>query len=260
MFQRIFISIIALLCFGDSVAQRKECSYFLRLRIITETSLPPINKEDSTIAIDRKPAEGAEVFVELSHSIAHADADGYATLKGLCSTTTDVEINYRGKHHHLIFLSKSPKEIAPGDCYVVILNGDGDSSFVIPRKEDLSGDLFSPETLTSVQIRARANTQGDALHSAQLQAMPLQNLARSLEPIPMAQTLSTGMGIGKPVVQGMFGQRLPILNNGFRLEGQTWGLDHAPEIDLWGHKQYNYSGEPKLWPLPPTLGATPSTW
>lgn len=76
---------------------------FLRLRIITETSLPPINKEDSTIAIDRKPAEGAEVFVELSHSIAHADADGYATLKGLCSTTTDVEINYRGKHHHLIF-------------------------------------------------------------------------------------------------------------------------------------------------------------
>lgn len=63
----------------------------------------PINKEDSTIAIDRKPAEGAEVFVELSHSIAHADADGYATLKGLCSTTTDVEINYRGKHHHLIF-------------------------------------------------------------------------------------------------------------------------------------------------------------
>ena len=134
MFQRIFISIIALLCFGDSIAQRKECPYFLRLRIITETSLPLINKEDSAIAIDRKPAEGAEVFVELSHSIAHADADGYATLKGLCSTTTDVEINYQGKHHHLIFLSKSPKEIASGDCYVVILNGDGDSSFVIPRK------------------------------------------------------------------------------------------------------------------------------
>jgi iron complex outermembrane receptor protein len=42
------------------------------------------------------------------------------------------------------------------------------------------------------------------------------------------------MGIGKPVVQGMFGQRLPILNNGFRMEGQTWGLDHAPETDLWG--------------------------
>jgi iron complex outermembrane receptor protein len=234
MFQRIFISIIALLCFGDSIAQRKDCPYFLRLRILTEMSQPFIKKGDSANAIDRKPAEGAEVFVELSHSITHVDADGYATLKGLCSTTTDVEINYKGKHHHLILLSKSPEEIEFRDCYVVILHGDGDSSFVIPGKEDLSGDPFSTETLTSVQIRARANTQGDALHSAQLQAMPLQNLARSLEPLPMNQTLSTGMGIGKPVVQGMFGQRLPLLSNGFRMEGQTWGLDHAPEMDLWG--------------------------
>jgi iron complex outermembrane recepter protein len=234
MFQRIFISIIALLCFGDSFAQRKDCPYFLRLRILTETHLFPINNEDSAIANNRKPAEGAEVFVELSHSIAHADANGFATLKGLCSTTTDVEINYQGKHHHLILLSKSPEEIAARNYYTVVLSNDRDSSFVASEKEGLSDDPFSAEMLPSAQVRARANTQGDALRSAQLQAMPLQNLARSLEPLPMAQTLSTGMGIGKPVVQGMFGQRLPILNNGFRMEGQTWGLDHAPEIDLWG--------------------------
>ena len=106
----------------------------------------------------------------------------------------------------------------------MVLSDDRDSSFFATEEEDLTDGPFSAEMLPSAQVRARANTQGDALRSAQLQAMPLQNLARSLEPLPMAQTLSTGMGIGKPVVQGMFGQRLPILNNGIRMEGQTWGL------------------------------------
>lgn len=259
MLQRIFLSILAFVSLGDSIAQRKDCPYFLRLRILTETPLSPIHKEDSAIANNRKPAEGAEVFVELSHSIAHVDASGFATLKGLCSTTTDVEINYQGKHHHLILLSKSPGEIAARNYYTVVLSDDRDSSFFATEEEDLTDGPFSAEMLPSAQVRARANTQGDALRSAQLQAMPLQNLARSLEPLPMAQTLSTGMGIGKPVVQGMFGQRLPILNNGIRMEGQTWGLDHAPEIDLWGLKPFNCSEEPKHWPSPPTPGATPST-
>jgi len=234
MFQRIFISIMALFCFGDGIAQRKDCPYFLRLRILTESPQVPVKDGNGAADIVRKPADGAEIFVELSHSIAHADADGYATLKGLCSITTDVEINYQGKHHHLTLLCKSAEETANRSLFVIVLNGDRDSTFVVSERDYPSSEQFLTETLPSAQVRARANTQGDALRSAQLQAMPLQNLARSLEPLPMAQTLSTGMGIGKPVVQGMFGQRLPILNNGFRIEGQTWGLDHAPEIDLWG--------------------------
>ncbi|MCE2876604.1 MAG: hypothetical protein LW772_02870, partial [Bacteroidetes bacterium] len=152
MFQRIFISIIALFCLGDSIAQRKDCPYFLRLRILTNTPLIA----DSAIAPNRKPAEGAEVFVELSHSIAHVDASGFATLKGLCSTTTDVEINYQGKHHHLILLSKSPEEIAARNYYTVVLSNDRDSSFVTSEKEGLSDDPFSAEMLPSAQVRARA--------------------------------------------------------------------------------------------------------
>ncbi|NBX64698.1 MAG: Plug domain-containing protein [Bacteroidetes bacterium] len=225
---------MALFCFGDGIAQRKDCPYFLRLRILTESPQVPVKDGNGAADIDRKPADGAEIFVEFSHSIAHADADGYATLKGLCSITTDVEINYQGKHHHLTLLCKSAEETANRRLFVIVLNGDRDSTFVVSERDYPSSEQFLTETLPSAQVRARANTQGDALRSAQLQAMPLQNLARSLEPLPMAQTLSTGMGIGKPVVQGMFGQRLPILNNGFRIEGQTWGLDHAPEIDLWG--------------------------
>ncbi len=235
MFQRIFMSITTLLFIGESIAQRKDCPYFLHVRILTETDPESISSPRGSASIGNpSPAEGAEVFVESSHSIAHANDSGYAMLKGLCPNKTEIEINYKGIHHHFFLESQSLEITAVNNDLIIILMGNRDSSYFSPRFEDLSHSPSSVVTLPYAQIRARAHTQGDALRSAQLQAMPLQNLARSLEPLPMTQTLSTGMSIGKPVVQGMYGQRLPLLNNGFRLEGQTWGLDHAPELDLWG--------------------------
>lgn len=235
MFQRIFISTIALFCLGDGIAQKKDCPYFLRLQILTETTQTPHNPNSSALRVEPIPAEGAEVFVESSHLITHANTNGYAVLKGLCPSNIEIEINYQGKHHHFFLQSQSLEVTAVNNDLIIILKDGRDSSFFKPKTIDnMSNDPSSIVKLPHAQIRARAQTQGDALRSVQLQAMPLQNLARSFEPLPMAQTLSTGMGIGKPVVQGMFGQRLPLLNNGFRLEGQTWGLDHAPEIDLWG--------------------------
>ena len=35
------------------------------------------------------------------------------------------------------------------------------------------------------------------------------------------------------MVNGLFGNRVIIVNNGIRLEGQNWGMEHAPEIDAF---------------------------
>ena len=43
--------------------------------------------------------------------------------------------------------------------------------------------------------------------------------------------MRNGSGISKPVVHGLFGNRVAILNNGIAQSGQQWGSDHAPEID-----------------------------
>ena len=45
------------------------------------------------------------------------------------------------------------------------------------------------------------------------------------------QAIKTGNSIAKPVVNGLYGNRLTILNNGIPQGGQQWGNDHAPEID-----------------------------
>ena len=44
--------------------------------------------------------------------------------------------------------------------------------------------------------------------------------------------LQTGTTTAKPVIHGMYGTRVLIMNNGVRQSGQQWGEDHAPEVSV----------------------------
>ena len=58
-----------------------------------------------------------------------------------------------------------------------------------------------------------------------------QNLSGLIENEVGIHLIKNGSGISKPVVQGLYGNRLTILNNGITQSGQQWGNDHGPEID-----------------------------
>lgn len=58
-----------------------------------------------------------------------------------------------------------------------------------------------------------------------------QSLGQSLTKVTGVNSFSTGNSISKPVIHGLHSNRVLILNNGVRQEGQQWGNEHAPEID-----------------------------
>ncbi len=58
-----------------------------------------------------------------------------------------------------------------------------------------------------------------------------KNFSRILENESGISLIKNGSNISKPVVHGLYGNRLLILNNGIIQAGQQWGNDHAPEID-----------------------------
>ncbi|MBK9257298.1 MAG: TonB-dependent receptor [Saprospiraceae bacterium] len=58
-----------------------------------------------------------------------------------------------------------------------------------------------------------------------------RNLSEILTTIPGVNTLKAGPNLAKPIINGLYGNRITILNNGIPQEGQQWGNDHAPEID-----------------------------
>lgn len=57
------------------------------------------------------------------------------------------------------------------------------------------------------------------------------SLAATLSELNGITMQQTGATVAKPVVHGLQGHRLLMIQNGVRQEGQQWGIEHAPEID-----------------------------
>ena len=64
-----------------------------------------------------------------------------------------------------------------------------------------------------------------------------KSLAEIVKRVPGVTTIKGGSGIFKPVIHGLYGNRISVVNNGVKQAGQQWGNDHAPEIDPFSAKQ-----------------------
>ena len=62
------------------------------------------------------------------------------------------------------------------------------------------------------------------------------NLIDALSKVPGVSQVSTGPAISKPVIRGLGYNRVVVMNDGIRQEGQQWGDEHGIEID-----EYNVS-------------------
>jgi iron complex outermembrane receptor protein len=62
------------------------------------------------------------------------------------------------------------------------------------------------------------------------------NLIDALSKVPGVSQISTGPAISKPVIRGLGYNRVVVMNDGIRQEGQQWGDEHGIEID-----EYNVS-------------------
>ena len=60
-----------------------------------------------------------------------------------------------------------------------------------------------------------------------------QNLAETIQNIPGLSNISTGSGIGKPVIRGLTSQSVLVIHDGVKQESQSWGDEHGPELSLF---------------------------
>lgn len=60
------------------------------------------------------------------------------------------------------------------------------------------------------------------------------NIIDALAHTPGVSELTTGAGISKPVIRGLGYNRVVVVNDGIRQEGQQWGDEHGIEIDQYG--------------------------
>ncbi len=128
-------------------------------------------------------------------------------------------------------------KVCPGNYHIIITHlGCETQRLYLSIKKDTSISIFmehhdnvldeviiSTSALESVKINAQINKE-------QLRESSGKNLAEITSQISGVSLIKSG-GIAKPIIDGMYGNRISILNNGIVQSGQQWGLDHAPEID-----------------------------
>jgi iron complex outermembrane receptor protein len=63
------------------------------------------------------------------------------------------------------------------------------------------------------------------------------NLVKTLEHTPGIHSMDIGSGFSKPMIRGMGFNRISVVENGIKQEGQQWGADHGLELDVFNAEQ-----------------------
>lgn len=93
---------------------------------------------------------------------------------------------------------------------------------------------FETVTVSGQRLHTNKLQQASKIGVEVLEKGGATSLAKMLESIPGVSSISSGSTVAKPVIQGMHSSRILLMNNGVRLESQSWGADHAPELDYTG--------------------------
>ncbi|GAB4124308.1 MAG: TonB-dependent receptor [Raineya sp.] len=163
----------------------------------------------------------AKVLLEEAQQLVQTDMQGEFLFKNVCE----------GTYHLLIFQ----------EGYDTLRL----KVFVSTRNLHYHKDIFltkSMDFVEAISVEASKEASISSQIAQQISKQDWENargktLGEMLKSIAGVQSLSTGAGISKPMIHGLHSQRVLLLNNGIRQEGQQWGEDHAPEIDPFAIEQ-----------------------
>lgn len=157
------------------------------------------------------PLEYSTIFLENTEEGTISDERGFFEIKNICPAEYHIQVSHIGCHSEEYFI-----KIKKDTVLKIYLSHHAellDEVVIHGSQEDNSTE--ASQTISRGAIADEGN----------------KNLSDILENISGVSVLKNGSGISKPVVHGLFGNRVAILNNGITQSGQQWGNDHAPEID-----------------------------
>jgi iron complex outermembrane receptor protein len=173
-----------------------------------------------TDAEDGSPLFGAVIYISELKTGASTDTAGFFVIRNVPVGTFLAEVKMIGYAPQAVTVSaqgyNSPDAPAadikmiktPTEYHPVIITG---VSGAAERKRD-------PVPM-AVQTRDHILQHGAT------------NAVSALAELPGISAVSTGNAIAKPVIRGLGYNRVVVLRNGIRQEGQQWGDEHGVELD-----------------------------
>ena len=159
------------------------------------------------------PLVGAVVHFMGKHYLT--DSNGKVTIEKLPKGTYPIKITYLGYHDYEATIS-----IPISQPYKVIM------------KETVSQlDAVTVVGHNTSVVECKLPCRVEVIREDGFLKHSGDELSKMLTQIAGVSMIQTGATIAKPVIHGLHSNRILILNNEVRQEGQQWGADHAPEID-----------------------------
>lgn len=198
MFSRYVHCCLFLLLGTLALAQQEPCVFVLNGTVLDQH--------------DRTALPFAEVYIVEAERGAVADEEGRFSIERLCLGTYTIRVTHLG-------------------CEPVLrkVNMRSDEGMEF-RLEHHAHELHEFEV-----ARTRPDEHvGQAHAEVDKEAMERsagRTLGEMLATLPGVNVLSSGPTIAKPVIHGLSGNRVLVLNQGIRQEDQQWGSEHAPSLD-----------------------------
>lgn len=161
------------------------------------------------------PLFGVEVYIEDIHKGTSTNEEGFYQLQNLPNTPIKITAAFIGFKTETKIISLQTKETT--------LNFMLEES-VFNMDEVIISTSFNKLQSENVMKVERATIQ-------QLKNKGAATLIEGISSIPGVSQVSTGIGIGKPVIRGLRGNRVLVYTQGIRLENQQFGDEHGLGID-----------------------------
>lgn len=166
------------------------------------------------VDVDNKEVvAGATIYIHGQQKGGKTNSEGIFSINNICAGTYKVTVNQLG------FDSVS--------AMMTFTRSVTDHVFRLHTDEHLLHEVI----ISGQRIEEHSALSTITIGEKQLAENSGKTLGATLKRIEGVTTFQTGASISKPVIHGLHSQRILILNNGIRQEGQQWGSEHAPEID-----------------------------
>lgn len=168
-----------------------------------------------TDAINGQPVVGASIYFPQLKQGTVTDADGRYHMAKLPAIKTDIQVSFVG--HQTIVRT-------------IDLHTERTADFVLHESNAMLNEVMVTG-LTGASLADRSPSPVSVVPPRVLQEMASQNIIDAVAHQPGVAQITTGGGISKPVIRGLGYNRVVVVDDGIRQEGQQWGDEHGIEVD-----------------------------
>lgn len=161
-----------------------------------------------------EPLIYAKVFIQELNKGSFTGENGEFRLEGLCKGDYTLTVSHIGCGTTL---------------YDISLPDQRHFDIALPHSQSHLDTVH----IHDIHPGPKATQASDEVSATDLAEAKGKSLGDALKSVAGVSALQTGHSIVKPMIHGLHSNRVLILNNGIRQEGQQWGSEHAPEIDAF---------------------------